>query len=597
MDPIFALAAAHDFDPTLLTHVRTGVEYWIHESEALAEGAGVTVGAARTVRPATGPALRCRGWRQEGLLRMLENTVAIGERPADLVIYGGAAQAARNWDCYDTIVATLRDLGDDETLLMQSGKPVARFRTTPDSPRVLTSSTQLVPRWATWDVFHDLQARGLMMYGQYTAGAWQYIGRQGILQSTYETLAECARQHFGGTLRHRIVLTAGLGAMGSAQPLAVEFLGGVSLICEVDEAKVRKSLDAGYLRTATADIGEAVRLVNAAATSGDALSVALHANAADALPRLHETGLRPDVVTDQTAAHDALDGYIPAGYTVGEATALRIRDPDRYQREALASIRTHLAAMLAYQDTGSVVFEYGNAIREQAARAGHDGAFGFSGFVPLYIRPNLCVARGACRWLALSGDPADIETIDRAMLERFAGDASVTDWIGIAMARVPHQGLPARTSWLDYRQRLEFATMVNGLVAAGALAAPVAMSRDHLDAGSVAQPTRETENMLDGSDAVADWPVLNALVNTAAGGDLVALHQGGGSGMGGSVSAGLTIIIDGTDRTQARLDRVLRTDPGLGVIRHADAGYPASLAAVAENGLAAPMLPGPGHPA
>jgi urocanate hydratase len=597
MDPIFALGVPNDFDPTLLTHVRTGVEYWIHESEALAEGAGVTVGAARTVRPATGPALRCRGWRQEGLLRMLENTVAIGERPADLVIYGGAAQAARNWDCYDTIVATLRDLGDDETLLMQSGKPVARFRTTPDSPRVLTSSTQLVPRWATWDVFHDLQARGLMMYGQYTAGAWQYIGRQGILQSTYETLAECARQHFGGTLRHRIVLTAGLGAMGSAQPLAVEFLGGVSLICEVDEAKVRKSLDAGYLRTATADIGEAVRLVNAAATSGDALSVALHANAADALPRLHETGLRPDVVTDQTAAHDALDGYIPAGYTVGEATALRSRDPDRYQREALASIRTHLAAMLAYQDTGSVVFEYGNAIREQAARAGHDGAFGFSGFVPLYIRPNLCVARGACRWLALSGDPADIETIDRAMLERFAGDASVTDWIGIAMARVPHQGLPARTSWLDYRQRLEFATMVNGLVAAGALAAPVAMSRDHLDAGSVAQPTRETENMLDGSDAVADWPVLNALVNTAAGGDLVALHQGGGSGMGGSVSAGLTIIIDGTDRTQARLDRVLRTDPGLGVIRHADAGYPASLAAVAENGLAAPMLPGPGHPA
>lgn len=597
MDPIFALGVPNDFDPTLLTHVRTGVEYWIHESEALAEGAGVTVGAARTVRPATGPALRCRGWRQEGLLRMLENTVAIGERPADLVIYGGAAQAARNWDCYDTIVATLRDLGDDETLLMQSGKPVARFRTTPDSPRVLTSSTQLVPRWATWDVFHDLQARGLMMYGQYTAGAWQYIGRQGILQSTYETLAECARQHFGGTLRHRIVLTAGLGAMGSAQPLAVEFLGGVSLICEVDEAKVRKSLDAGYLRTATADIGEAVRLVNAAATSGDALSVALHANAADALPRLHETGLRPDVVTDQTAAHDALDGYIPAGYTVGEATALRSRDPDRYQREALASIRTHLAAMLAYQDTGSVVFEYGNAIREQAARAGHDGAFGFSGFVPLYIRPNLCVARGACRWLALSGDPADIETIDRAMLERFAGDASVTDWIGIAMARVPHQGLPARTSWLDYRQRLEFATMVNGLVAAGALAAPVAMSRDHLDAGSVAQPTRETENMLDGSDAVADWPVLNALVNTAAGGDLVALHQGGGSGMGGSVSAGLTIIIDGTDRTQARLDRVLRTDPGLGVIRHADAGYPASLAAVAENGLAAPMLPGAGHPA
>jgi urocanate hydratase len=557
----------------------------------------MTVDTPRTVRPATGLTLRCRGWRQEGLLRMLENTVAIGERPADLVIYGGAAQAARNWACYDAIVATLRDLGDDETLLVQSGKPVARFTTTRDSPRVLTSSSQLVPRWATWDVFHALQARGLMMYGQYTAGAWQYIGRQGILQSTYETLAECARQNFDGTLRHRIVLSAGLGAMGSAQPLAVEFLGGAALICEVDEAKIRKSLAAGYLRTAAGDVGEAVRLVRAAAADGRALSVGLLGNAAEALPRLHEIGFRPAIVTDQTAAHDALEGYIPAGISVEAAGTLRARDPDGYQREALASIRTHLSAMLAFLETGSVVFEYGNAIREQAARAGHDGAFGFSGFVPLYIRPNLCVGRGACRWVALSGDPADIEAIDLAMLARFADDASVTDWIKIAMARVPHQGLPARTSWLGYRQRLEFATMVNELVAAGTVTAPVAMSRDHLDAGSVAQPTRETENMLDGSDAVADWPVLNALVNTAAGGDLVALHQGGGSGMGGSVSAGLTVIIDGTDATQARLDRVLRTDPGIGVIRHADAGYPASVAAVAENRLAAPMLQDRGDPA
>ena len=581
----------------LLTRLCTRVDYWIHESKALAGGAIVTISGQRTVRPATGPALRCRGWRQEGLLRMLENTVAIGERPADLVIYGGAAQAARNWACYDAIVAALRDLADDETLLIQSGKPVARFRTTSDSPRVLTSSSQLVPRWATWDVFHALQARGLMMYGQYTAGAWQYIGRQGILQSTYETLAECARQNFDGTLRHRTVLSGGLGAMGSAQPLAVEFLGGVSLICEVDEAKVGKTLAAGYLRTATADIDEAVRLVRAAAASGRPLSVGLHANAADALPRLHEMGFRPDVVTDQTAAHDALEGYIPAGYSAAAARAVRAQDPDRYQREALASIRTHVSAMLAYLGTGSVVFEYGNAIREQAARAGLDGAFGFSGFVPLYIRPNLCVGRGACRWVALSGDPADIETIDRAMLERFAGDASITGWIKIAMERVPHQGLPARTSWLGYRQRLEFATMVNRMVAAGTVTAPVAMSRDHLDAGSVAQPTRETENMLDGSDAVADWPVLNALVNTAAGGNLVALHQGGGSGMGGSISAGLTVIIDGTDSTQARLDRVLCTDPGIGVIRHADAGYPASVAAVAEHRLAAPMLRGRGDPA
>jgi urocanate hydratase len=573
-----------------LTCLSAHDEYWIHESEERRSGTAVTVGAPRTVRPATGPALRCRGWRQEGLLRMLENTIAIGERPQDLVIYGGAAQAARNWECYHAIVATLRDLSGDETLLIQSGKPVARFRTTTDSPRVLTSSSQLVPRWATWDVFHELQARGLMMYGQYTAGAWQYIGRQGILQSTYETLAECARQNFGGTLRHRTLLTAGLGAMGSAQPLAVEFLGGTSLICEVDEAKVRRSLEAGYLRTATADAEEAVRLVQDAASSGRALSVGLHANAAEALPRLHGMGFRPDIVTDQTAAHDALEGYIPAGLSMAAAAGLRAEDPGRYQRQALASIRTHLSAMLAYLETGSVVFEYGNAIREQAARAGLDGAFGFSGFVPLYIRPNLCVGRGACRWVALSGDPVDIATIDSAMLTQFAGDPSVTGWIQIAMERVPHQGLPARTSWLGYRQRLEFATMVNQLVAAGKVTAPVAMSRDHLDAGSVAQPTRETENMRDGSDAVADWPVLNALVNTAAGGDLVALHQGGGSGMGGSVSAGLTVIIDGTDATQARLDRVLRTDPGIGVIRHADAGYPASVAAVAENCLAAPML-------
>jgi urocanate hydratase len=542
------------------------------------------------IAPATGSELRCRGWRQEGLLRLLENTIANGERPQDLIIYGGIAQAVRDWECFDVVVESLKDLADDETLVIQSGKPVARFRTTRSSPRVLVSSSQLVPKWATWEVFYELRARGLIMYGQYTAGAWQYIGRQGILQSTYETLAECARQSFGGTLRGRVLLSAGLGAMGSAQPIAVEFLDGVALVCEVDESKIERVLHDGSLGRMTKDVGEAISMVRAAAAEGSAASVGLLGNAAELLPALFEAGLRPDIVTDQTSAHDPRSGYIPIGVSVAEAEFLRGSDPERLEREALTSIRKHVEAMLGYQDTGSVVFEYGNAIREQAAKVGLDRAFEFQGFVPLYIRPNFCVGRGPCRWMALSGDPADIETIDKAMLEKFADDDSITSWIRIAMERVPHQGLPARTSWLAYEQRLRFASMVNDLVASGGVSAPVALSRDHLDAGSVAQPTRETEGMRDGSDPIADWPVLNALLNTASGADLVALHHGGGSGMGGSISAGMTIVIDGTDQTRERLERVLRTDPGIGVIRHADAGYEASIRVVRDSDLNAPML-------
>jgi urocanate hydratase len=549
----------------------------------------MTADAARRVLPATGSDIRCRGWRQEGLLRLLENTIANGQKPEELIIYGGTGQAARDWDCYRVITQSLMDLRDDETLVIQSGKPVARFTTTPGAPRVLTANANLVPRWATWSVFHELKARGLTMYGQYTAGAWQYIGRQGILQSTYETLAECARQSFDGTLRGRTVLTAGLGAMGSAQPLAFSFLGGAAIICEVDEEQVRATVDANYLDSTTSDPAEAMRLVQRAAAAGEVISVGLLGNAADLLPDLFERGFRPDVVTDQTSAHDERYGYVPSGYSVDEATELRRTDPERYEREALSSIRRHVEAMLEFQKAGSVVFEYGNAIREQAARAGLDRAFGFSGFVPLYIRPNFSIGRGPCRWIALSGNPEDIEVIDLAILKEFADD-TITNWIKIAMDRVPHQGLPARTSWFAYAQRLQFGTLVNRLVREGALTAPVAMSRDHLDAGSVAQPTRETENMLDGSDAIADWPILNALLNTAAGADLVALHQGGGSGMGGSISAGMTIVIDGSEATQERLERVLRTDPGIGVIRHADAGYPSSLKVIAENDLTAPML-------
>jgi urocanate hydratase len=550
----------------------------------------VVAGQPRVVHAATGARLRCRGWRQEGLLRMLENTVQNGEAPEELTIYGGTGQAARNWRCFEVIVESLQDLEDDETLVIQSGKPVARFRTHDDAPRVLTANTHLVGRWANWETFHELKRRGLIMFGQYTAGAWEYIGQQGVLQSTYETLAECARQHFDGSLRGRLVLTAGLGAMGGAQPLAVTFLDGVALVVEVDEEHADRRLASGYLEHKAHSLDEALRLCNEALAAGRPRSVGLVANAADVLPKLVQRGLRPDVVTDQTAAHDARFGYVPAGYTLAEVASMRDREPEQVERDALDSIARHVRAMVEFQAAGAVVFEYGNAIREQAQRAGYDDAFAFQGFIPLFIRPNFCVARGPVRWIALSGDPADLTAIDDAVLARFGDDPAVANWITIAKERVPLQGLPARTSWLDLDQRWQFGTMVNEMVASGQLCAPVAMTRDHLDAGSVAQPTRETENMADGSDPVADWPVLNALLNCAGGADLVALHQGGGSGMGGSISAGFTLVIDGTDATQRRIDRVLRTDPGIGVIRHADAGYVASVEMVRERGVRAPML-------
>jgi urocanate hydratase len=544
----------------------------------------------RAIKAATGTSLRCRGWRQEGILRMLENTIQNGERPEELIIYGGTGQAARDWRSFDVIVDCLRDLRHDETLVMQSGKPVGRFRTHEDAPRVLTANSHLVGRWANWETFHELKRRGLIMFGQYTAGAWEYIGQQGILQSTYETLAECSRQHFNGSLRGRLVLTAGLGAMGGAQPLAVKFLDGVALVVEVDEERVDRRLSSGYLEHKTHAIDEALALCDEALAAGTARSVGLVANAADVLPALAERGLRPDIVTDQTSAHDLRFGYVPSGYSLADAARARENDPERIERDALESIRRHVEAMVAFALAGAVVFEYGNAIREQAQRAGLDQASSVPGFIPLFIRPNFCVGRGPMRWVALSGDPLDLRAIDDAVLERFADDPSVTNWITIAKEHVPLQGLPARTSWFDLNQRREFATMVNQMIAAGTLTAPVAMSRDHLDAGSVAQPTRETEDMMDGSDAIADWPVLNALLNCAGGADLVALHQGGGSGMGGSISAGFTLVIDGTAATQRRIDRVLRTDPGIGVIRHADAGYESSIQLVHSNRLGAPML-------
>jgi len=562
-----------------------------------AEQSMSALGQARLVTAATGTRLRCSSWRQEGILRMLENTVQNGERPQDLIIYGGTGQAARDWRSFEVIVQSLQMLRNDETLVIQSGKPVARFTTHEDAPRVLTANTHLVGRWATWETFHELKRRGLIMYGQYTAGAWEYIGQQGILQSTYETLADCARQHFNGSLRGRLVLSAGLGAMGGAQPLAITFLGGVALIVEVDEERVDRRVNSGYLEHKTHTVDEALRLCDEALAAGAARSVGLVANAADVLPELVERGLRPDAVTDQTSAHDLRYGYVPSGYSQADAVAVRESDPERIERDALESIHRHVAAMVAFQETGAVVFEYGNAIREQAQRAGFAQAFAFQGFIPLFIRPHFCVGRGPMRWVALSGDPADLRALDDAVLERFSDDPSVTNWISIARERVPLQGLPARTSWLDLEQRHQFGTMVNEMVASGALSAPVAMSRDHLDAGSVAQPTRETENMADGSDAIADWPILNALLNCAGGADLVALHQGGGSGMGGSISAGFTLVIDGTAASQKRIDRVLRSDPGIGVIRHADAGYASSIELARERQLGAPMLEADAHQA
>jgi urocanate hydratase len=521
---------------------------------------------------------------------MLENTLENGERPAELIIYAATGQAARNWECFDRIVECLMALEDDETLVVQSGKPVAVFRTTLTSPRVVIANTNLVGRWATWETFHDLKDRGLIMYGQYTAGDWQYIGQQGIIQSTYETLAACAREHFGGDLKGRQFLSAGLGAMGGAQPLAAKLLGAVAIIVELDERRADRRIESGYLDRKTSSVDEALHLASEAQAAQAPFSIGLIGNAADLLPELYERGHTPNIVTDQTSAHDVRFGYIPSGYTVEEADRLRSEDPEHYEHAALVSIRRHVEAMLRFKERGSIVFEYGNAIREQAARAGLEHATDLGGFVQLFIRPSFCRGRGPCRWVALSGDPLDIHTLDEAMLVEFAEDSSVTNWIRLAMEQIPHQGLPARTSWLDYKQRVRFGALANRLIRENKISAPLAMTRDHLDSGSVAQPTRETEGMLDGSDPIADWPILNALLNASAGADLVALHQGAGSGMGGSISAGMTLIIDGTDEGQERLERVLATDPGIGVIRHADAGYESSKQMIRESDLVAPML-------
>jgi urocanate hydratase len=547
----------------------------------------------RTVRSPRGPEITCKGWPQEAALRMLMNNLdpEVAERPADLVVYGGSGRAARSWEAFDAIVAALTALGDDETLLVQSGKPVGVFRTHLHSPRVLISNAMLVPAWANWDEFHRLESLGLTMYGQMTAGSWIYIGTQGILQGTYETLAELAARHFGATLAGRIVLTAGLGGMGGAQPLAVTMNGGVALCVEVDGARIRRRLDTRYLDRCTEDVDEAVAWAVSARAEKRAESIGLVGNAADVLPALVEQGFDPDVVTDQTSAHDLLDGYVPAGIDFEESRRLRSDDPDTYIKRSLESIGAHMEAWLAFQEGGAVCVEYGNNIRAQAVKAGVDSAFDIPGFVQEYVRPLFCEGKGPFRWAALSGDPADIAATDRKILELFPDDDRLHRWIEMASERVAWQGLPARICWLGYGDRARAGRAFNDLVSSGSVSAPIVIGRDHLDTGSVASPYRETEGMIDGSDAIADWPILNALLNASAGAHWVSVHHGGGVGIGYSIHAGMVVVADGTADAATRLERVLDADPGLGVARHADAGYAKAIAVAAERGVRLPVTP------
>jgi urocanate hydratase len=546
----------------------------------------------RPVRAPRGPERNCKGWAQEAALRMLMNNLdpEVAERPDDLVVYGGTGRAARSWDAFDAIVRELKALENDETLLVQSGKPVGVLRTHEWAPRVLIANSNLVGKWANWDTFRELERAGLTMYGQMTAGSWIYIGTQGILQGTYETFAELARQHFGGTLRGRVTLTAGLGGMGGAQPLAVTMNEGVALVVEVDEARAARRRDMGYVDRLTHSLDEALVWAREAATAGRAESIGLVGNAAEIEPELVRRGERFDVVTDQTSAHDALNGYVPAGVSVAEAADLRRRDPDAYVRRSMDSMAEHVRAMLALQSAGSVTFDYGNNIRAQAQTAGVANAFDFPGFVPAFIRPLFCEGKGPFRWAALSGDPADIKATDRAILDLFPENESLRRWIELAETRIPFQGLPARICWLGYGERARAGAAFNELVRSGAVSAPIVIGRDHLDAGSVASPNRETEAMRDGSDAIADWPLLNALVNTASGASWVSIHHGGGTGIGYSQHAGMVVVADGSDLAAQKLERVLTADPGMGVIRHADAGYERAIEVARERGVRIPML-------
>lgn len=539
-----------------------------------------------------GTDLHTKGWQQEAVLRMLMNNLDpdVAEHPEELVVYGGIGKAARNWDCFDSIVQSLKELEDDETLLVQSGKPVVIFKTHKDAPRVLLANSNIVPAYANWDTFHELDKKGLMMYGQMTAGSWIYIGSQGIVQGTYETFAELAKQHFNSTLRGTITVTAGLGGMGGAQPLAVTMNGGVCIGIDVDETRIDRRIETRYTDVKTDSLEEAIRLAEEAKKEGKALSIGLLGNAAEILPEMISRNFIPDVLTDQTSAHDPLNGYTPSGLSFEEAAELRQSNPEEYVKRSKASMATHVKAMLEMMEKGAVTFDYGNNIRQVAKDEGVENAFDFPGFVPAYIRPQFCEGKGPFRWVALSGDPEDIYKTDQAILREFADNEHLCNWIRMAQEKIQFQGLPSRICWLGYGERARFGKILNDMVASGELKAPIVIGRDHLDSGSVASPNRETEAMKDGSDVVADWPILNAMVNAVGGATWVSVHHGGGVGMGYSLHAGVVIVADGTKEAEARIERVLTTDPGMGVVRHADAGYELAKKTAREKGINIPML-------
>ncbi|MGB8002490.1 MAG: urocanate hydratase [Anaerobacillus sp.] len=539
-----------------------------------------------------GTKLNTKGWVQEAALRMLSNNLHpdVAENPDELVVYGGIGKAARNWECYDAIVESLKTLENDETLLIQSGKPVAVFRTHKDAPKVLIANSNLVPAWANWEHFHELDRKGLMMYGQMTAGSWIYIGSQGIVQGTYETFGECGKQHFNGSLKGTITLTAGLGGMGGAQPLAVTLNGGVCIAIEIDPQRIQRRLDTNYLDTSTTTLDEAIKLAEDARNKGEALSIGLLGNAAELLPEMLDRGFIPDVLTDQTSAHDPLNGYVPVQFDLAAADDLRKKNAEEYITLSKRSIATHVQAMLDMQKRGAITFDYGNNIRQVAKDEGVKDAFNFPGFVPAYIRPQFCEGKGPFRWVALSGDPEDIYKTDEVILREFSDNEHLCNWIRMAREKISFQGLPSRICWLGYGDRAKFGKIINDMVASGELSAPIVIGRDHLDSGSVASPNRETEAMKDGSDAVADWPILNAMINSVGGASWVSVHHGGGVGMGYSLHAGMVIVADGTKDAEHRLERVLTTDPGMGVVRHVDAGYELAEKTAHEKGIQVPMM-------
>ncbi len=570
----------------LIIEVRAMEKKKVKIKEKVETLTGVQVG----IKAPTGSKITCKSWQTEAALRMLMNNLdpEVAEKPAELIVYGGSGKAARNWEAYHLLVKCLRNLENDETLLVQSGKPVGIFKTHEDAPRVLISNAMLVPNWANWEKFRELEELGLTMYGQMTAGSWIYIGTQGILQGTYETFASAARKHFGGSLKGRLILSAGLGGMGGAQPLAATMNEGVFLGVEVDPARIKRRLETGYLDVMVDRLEDALILALGSKEKGIPKSIGLVGNAAEIHPEIVKRGIVPDLVTDQTSAHDALNGYVPAGLKLDEALELRRRDPKTYIRRAMESMAVHVQAMLELQKKGSIVFDYGNNIRAQAFQAGVEEAFNYPGFVPAFIRPLFCEGKGPFRWAALSGDPEDIYKTDEAILKEFPEDASLARWIRLAKEKVKFQGLPARICWLGYGQRARIGKVFNDMVAKGELKAPMVIGRDHMDSGSVASPYRETEGMRDGSDAIADWPILNALLNVAAGATWISVHHGGGVGIGYSIHAGMVVVADGTKEAERRLLRVLTTDPGTGVMRHTDAGYEEAVQTAKEKGIKIP---------